>query len=151
LGVGGGVLISGLIFGWLRSVHPTFGQISSGAQWFLQDFGLNLFIACVGLMIGPKAVQAFQTTGVSVIVAGVVLCLLPLFVGMAFGKVVLKMNPVLLLGALSGARSLTAAINTIQEDADSKVPVLGYAAPYALANLLLTIWGGIIVNVMASH
>jgi len=72
-------------------------------------------------------------------------------VGMAFGKVVLKMNPVLLLGALSGARSLTAAINTIQEDADSKVPVLGYAAPYALANLLLTIWGGIIVNVMPLH
>lgn len=151
LGVGGGVLISGLIFGWLRSVHPTFGQISSGAQWLLQDFGLNLFIACVGLMIGPQAVQAFETTGLSVFLAGVALCLLPLFVGMAFGKLVLKMNPVLLLGALSGARSCTAAINTIQEDAESKAPVLGYAAPYALANLLLTIWGGIIVNVMALH
>lgn len=37
LGVGGGVLLSGLVFGWLRSVHPTFGQIPSGAQWVFTD------------------------------------------------------------------------------------------------------------------
>ncbi len=148
LGVGGGVLVSGLIFGWLRSIHPTFGQVPSASQWLLMNLGLNLFIACVGLGAGQKAVAAFQTTGLSVFLAGVVLCLMPFIVGLVFGKFILKMNPVLLLGALAGARVITAALNTLQEDADSSAPVLGYAAPYAFGNVLLVIWGSVIVNVM---
>ncbi|MFA6379458.1 MAG: TrkA C-terminal domain-containing protein, partial [Candidatus Omnitrophota bacterium] len=148
LGVGGGVLVAGLIFGWLRAVHPTFGQIPSGGQWILQDLGLNLFIACVGINAGPKAIQAIQTNGLTIFLAGVVLCLAPFIVGMLFGKFVLRMNPVLLLGALAGARVLTAALNTLQEDADSATPVLGYAAPYAFGNVLLTIWGSVIINVV---
>lgn len=148
LGVGGGVIVMGLIFGWFRAVHPTFGQIPSGGQWILQDLGLNLFIACVGLGAGPKAVQALQSTGLTVLFSGMILCLLPFIIGLIFGKYILKMNPVLLLGSLAGARVLTAALNTLQEDADSATPVLGYAAPYAFGNVLLTIWGSVIVNVM---
>ncbi len=148
LGVGGGVLVSGLIFGWLRSLHPTFGEMPTASQWLLQNIGLNLFVACVGISAGPKAVQAFQTTGVSVLFAGMILCLLPFVVGLFFGKVVLKMNPVLLLGALAGSRVLTAALNTLQEDAGNATPVLGYAAPYAFGNVLLTIWGSLIVTIM---
>ncbi|MFH1406673.1 MAG: aspartate-alanine antiporter [Candidatus Omnitrophota bacterium] len=148
LGVGGGVLVAGLLFGWLRAVHPTFGQIPSGGQWVLQDLGLNLFIACVGLTAGTKAVQAFQTTGLSVFLAGALLSLLPVIAGLAFGKFVLKMNPVILLGAVAGARVLTAALNMLQEECESTMPVLGYAAPYAFGNVLLTIWGSVIINVM---
>ena len=76
------------------------------------------------------------------------MALLPVIVGLAFGKWVLKMNPVLLMGALAGARVLTAALNMLQEEAESSMPVLGYAAPYAFGNVLLTIWGSVIVNVM---
>jgi putative transport protein len=148
LGIGGGVLVAGLVFGWLRAVHPTFGQIPSAGQWILMNLGLNLFIACVGLGAGPKAVAAFQTTGLSIFLAGIILCLMPFIVGLFFGKFILKLNPVLLLGALTGARVITAALNTLQEDAGSSVPVLGYAAPYAFGNVLLTIWGSVIVNVM---
>ena len=54
LGVGGGVLVSGLVFGRLRSLHPTFGEMPGPAQWIFTDLGLNLFITCVGLDAGPK-------------------------------------------------------------------------------------------------
>ncbi len=148
LGLGGGVMLSGLVFGWLRTLHPTFGQIPSAGQWILQNLGLNLFIACVGLGAGPKAIAAMQTSGVSVLLAGMVLCLMPFIVGIIFGKYILKMNPVLLLGALSGGRVLTAALNTLQEDADSTMPALGYAIPYAFGNVLLTICGSLMVNLM---
>lgn len=148
LGVGGGVLVAGLIFGWLRAIHPTFGQMPSASQWILQDLGLNLFVACIGIGAGPKAVEAIQTQGLTVFLAGIVLCLAPFIVGLIFGKLILKMNPVLLLGALAGSRVLTAALNTLQEDAESSTPLLGYAAPYAFGNVLLTIWGSVIVNVM---
>ena len=148
LGIGGGVLVSGLVFGWLRSVHPTFGQIASGAQWLLTDLGLNLFIACVGLSAAVQAIQAFQTTGLTVFLAGIVLSLLPIIIGLFFGRRVLKMNPVLLMGSVTGARVCTAALNSLVEEAESSTPTLGYAIPYAFGNVLLAIWGSVIVSIM---
>ncbi|MBU1026482.1 MAG: aspartate-alanine antiporter [Candidatus Margulisbacteria bacterium] len=148
LGIGGGVLLSGLIFGWLRSVHPTFGQIPGGAQWIFTDLGLNLFIACVGLTAGPRAWQALQTSGGPIFIAGVILSLMPMIVGLIFGKYVLKLNPVLLLGALTGAGTVTPALNALKESADSSAPALAYAVPYAFGNVILTIWGTIIIHLV---
>ena len=149
LGVGGGILVSGLVFGWLRTVHPTFGQIPSGAQWIFTDMGLNLFIACVGLTAGPKALQALQATGGQIFIAGVILTLTPMIAGLIFGRLFLrKLNPVLLLGALTGAGTVTPALNALKEEADSSVPALGYAVPYAFGNVILTIWGTVIVHVI---
>lgn len=111
--------------------------------------GLNLFIACVGLVAGVSAVQSFQTTGLSVLLSGIVLSLLPITVALIFGKSVLKMNTILLFGAVTGARTLTAGLSMLQEESDSMTPTLGYAAPYAFGNVLLTIWGSIIVILMA--
>jgi len=148
LGVGGGVLVSGLLFGWLRSLHPTFGRIPDAAQWVFTDLGLNLFIASVGLVAGPRAIDALRTMGLPLFIAGVAVTLLPMLAGLTFGSRVLKMNPVLLIGALTGAGTCTAALNAMKVDADSAVPVLGYTVPYAFGNVLLTVWGTIAVNVM---
>ncbi len=148
LGIGGGVLLSGLIFGWLRSVHPTFGRIPGGAQWIFTDLGLNLFIACVGLTAGPRAWQALQTSGGPIFIAGAILSLMPMIVGLIFGKYVLKLNPVLLLGGLTGAGTVTPALNALKESADSSVPALAYAVPYAFGNVVLTIWGTIIIHLV---
>ncbi|MDD5643269.1 MAG: aspartate-alanine antiporter [Syntrophales bacterium] len=148
LGIGGGVLVAGLFFGWLRAVHPLFGQIPGSAQWIFTDLGLNLFIACVGLMAGPKALHAIATTGLSIFLAGVILTLLPHILGIIFGKLVLKLNPVLLFGALTGAGTITAALNALKEEADSTIPALGYTVPYALGNVILTVWGTVIVHLI---
>jgi putative transport protein len=148
LGVGGGVLVAGLICGWLRSVHPTFGQIPTGAQWIFTDFGLNLFIACVGFVAGPRAVHALQTTGGTLFFAGVILTLTPHILGTIFGKYVLRMNPLILFGALTGAGTATPSLNVLKDESNSSMPVLGYTVPYAFANVILTVWGTVIVNVM---
>jgi putative transport protein len=148
LGTGGGVLVAGLVFGWLRSVHPTFGQISDGGQWLLNDLGLSLFVACIGLSSGKAAWQALQTSGGVIFLAGIVVALLPIVAGMVFGRFVLRMNPVLLLGALTGARVIPQAMSALEEDAASMTPALGFAAPFAFANVFLTIMGSIIINIM---
>ena len=148
LGTGGGVLVAGLVCGWLRSVHPTFGRISDGGQWLLNDLGLSLFVACVGLASGKAALSALQTSGLSIFLAGIVVALVPIVAGLAFGKYVLKMNPVLLLGALTGARVIPQAMSALEEDAESTTPALGFAAPFAFGNVFLTILGSIIVNLM---
>jgi putative transport protein len=148
LGTGGGVLVAGLFFGWLRSLHPTFGQIPDGAQWLLNNFGLSLFVACVGLSSGRQALSALQVNGLSVFLAGVMLAFVPIIAGVIFGKYILKMNPVLLLGALTGARVIPPALNALEEDAESNTLALGFAAPFAFANVFLTVMGSVIINLM---
>jgi putative transport protein len=148
LGIGGGVLVAGLLCGWLRSIHPTFGQIPGPAQWLLSDFGLNFFIACVGITAGPHAVHAFKTSGMAIFLSGIVVTTLPLVVGFIFGRKVFKMNILLVLGSLSGAHNVTAALNELTEDAESAVPAIAYAVPYAVANVVLTVMGSFIINVM---
>ena len=141
----GGALIMGLVFGWLRSVRPTFGRIPEPALWVFDTVGLAVFIGVVGLGAGPSFVAGLRSTGPSLLLVGLVVALLPHVTALFFGRYVLRMNPVILLGACAGAGTVTAALRAIQDEADSKLPVLGYTVPYALGNILLTAWGPVIV------
>src|SRR5437667_1001444 len=98
----GGALIMGLIFGWLRAVHPTFGRIPVSAMWIFDTVGLTVFMACVGLAAGPSFFSGLQKSGLSLVFVGLVIAILPHTVGILFGRYVLKMNPVIVLGACSG-------------------------------------------------
>lgn len=148
LSTSGGALIMGLVFGWLRSVRPTFGRISAGAQWFLSSVGLTTFIAVVGISSGPGFVAGLKELGVALFFAGVVATSLPMIIGVYLGHYVFKFHPAINLGCNAGARVTTAAIGQITEAAGSQVPVLGYTIPYALSNTLLIIWGIVIVVIM---
>ncbi|MBV8151791.1 MAG: aspartate-alanine antiporter, partial [Candidatus Eremiobacteraeota bacterium] len=66
-----------------------------------------------------------------------------------FGHYVLKMNPVILCGAIAGADTTTAGLGAVQDVAKSNLVTLGYTIPYAVGNILLTIWGTVIVAVFA--
>ena len=148
LGVGGGVLVSGIFFGWLRSTRPTWGSIPVPTQWIFTNLGLNLFIACVGISAGPRAVAALQQAGINIFLAGACLTIIPHFLTWLFGLYALKLNPVLLLGAMTGAGTCTAAMNSVKEDSNSSIPVIGYTVPYAIGNVLLTVWGALIVSIL---
>ena len=148
LTVSGGALIMGLVFGWLRAAHPTFGRIPEAAIWVFDTVGLTVFIGAVGLGAGPTFVSGLQTSGASLIVVGLVVAVLPHTLAILFGRYVLRMNPLILLGACSGAGTVTAALRALQEESQSKLPALGYTVPYALGNILLTAWGPVIVALM---
>ncbi len=141
----GGALIMGLIFGWLRSIYPTFGRIPEPALWIFDTVGLAVFIGIVGLTAGPTFVGGLRQTGPSLLVVGFIVAATPHFVALLFGRHILKMNPLILLGACAGAGTVTAALRAIQDEAQSKIPVLGYTVPYAIGNILLTAWGPVIV------
>lgn len=145
----GGALIMGLVFGWLRSVRPTFGRIPEPAMWVFDTVGLTTFMACVGLAAGPSFIAGLQKSGISLVFVGLAVAVLPHFISILFGCYVLRMNPLILLGACSGAGTITAALRAVQDESQSKVPVLGYTVPYALGNILLTAWGPILVAMMA--
>ncbi len=148
LGAGGGVLVSGLFFGWLRSRKPIWGTIPVPTQWIFTDLGLNFFIACVGLTAGPRALAALKQAGPEILLAGIALTIIPHLLTWVFGLKALKLNPVLLLGAMTGAGTCTAALNSVKDDCGSTLPVIGYTVPYAMGNVLLTVMGALIVNII---
>lgn len=148
LSTSGGALIAGLICGWLRSVNRTFGRIPAPALWVFNNIGLNTFIAVVGITAGPGFVVGFREQGLSLFVAGVIVTTVPLVVGMLVARYLFRMPAPLVLGVCAGARTTTAALGAIEAEARSKVPALGYTVPYAVGQILLTIWGVVVVILM---
>ena len=149
LSTSGGALISGLFFGWLRSVRPTFGRIPSSTVWFMNSVGLNVFIAVVGISSGPGFVAGLQKLGFGLFLWGVVVTTVPLILAMYVGKYLFRFDDAILLGCVSGARTTTASLGMVNDRAKSQIPGLGYTVTYAVGNTLLTIWGMVIVILLS--
>jgi putative transport protein len=149
LSTSGGALIAGIVFGWFRAIHPTFGRIPEPTVWFMNSVGLNVFIAVIGITAGPGFVTGLQQLGVSLFLWGIFSTTVPLILGMYIAKYVFKFDPAILLGICAGARTTTAALGMICDAAKSQVPGLGYTVTYAVGNTLLTIWGMVVVMILS--
>lgn len=145
LSTSGGALISGLVFGWLRSRHPSFGQIPKPALWVFNNVGLNMFIAVIGITSGPTFVSGLKEVGWPVLVVGIVATSLPLILSLILGAKVFKFRPAINLGCCAGGRTTTAALGAVQDAIGSSVPAMGYTITYAIGNTLLILMGVAIV------
>jgi putative transport protein len=144
-----GTLLAGLLVGYLRTRLPRFGRIPDGAISLMTSLGLAAFVGLTGIHAGPVFISALRESGIGLLLGGMMVTLMPQIIGFCFGHFVLRMNPILLLGGLSGAQTVTAAMAALQERSGSPVPVLGYTPAYPVANILLTTWGSVIVVVFA--
>jgi putative transport protein len=144
-----GVLLGGLVCGWLRSMFPRFfGRVPAPTLWVFESVGLAGFVAVVGLNAGPDFVVGLRTSGTSLLIAGLVTVLVPHLVGVGVGHWGFRMHPGVLLGVCAGAGTATPALAAIQEAAKSPVPTLGYGVSYAVGNVLLALWGTVIVALL---
>lgn len=148
LGTSVGTLLAGVVVGWMRSVKPWFGRIPDGAILFMKSMGLAAFVAMIGLKAGPIFVSAVKEYGYVLFLGGVVVTLTPLIAGLFFGRYVLRLNPLLLLGGIAGAQTMIAGVAAVQEKADSPVATLGYSYTTAFGHVLLTTWGTVIIYLL---
>jgi putative transport protein len=149
LGSGGGCLLAGLLFGWMRGKHPMYGVMPSAASQLMKDFGLAAFVAAVGLNSGLAAVVTVKNSGITIFLLGAVVTIVPLVLTMLFGRYVLRYtNAALLAGALTGSRSANPAFGGVLDKAESAVPTVPFAITYALANVLLTLLGPLVVGLV---
>jgi putative transport protein len=152
LGTAGSILVVGLAAGWARSRFPVFGSIPEPAQRLLSDIGLVVFIAIIGLNAGPRALDAYHEGGAryfgNIFLAGIVVTMVPLVVGLLVARYVLKMNPLMVMGGLAGAETCTPGLNALRQASGSNIGALAYTVPYAIGNILLTLWGPIVVAIM---
>jgi putative transport protein len=146
LGMAGGLLLVGILVGWINSARPTVGRFPNAARWVLMEFGLLIFIAGVGLNAGSGILDTLRHSGIGLILAAALVVALPLGLGYVFGRKILKLEPVLLLGALTGAMTSGPALSLVTREAQSPVPALGYTGTYALASILLTVAGTVMMH-----
>lgn len=148
LSTSGGALIAGLIFGWLRSKHPTFGRIPSSSLWILNNLGLNMFIAVIGITAGPTFVQGIEQVGPMLFLAGIIATTVPLILGVWIGKKFFKFPAPINLGCVAGSRTTTASLGAIQDSLQSSLPAMGYTITYAIGNTLLILMGVVMALVI---
>ena len=149
LGTSVGTLLAALIVGWLRSVRPWFGRMPDAAILFMRSIGLSAFVAMIGLKAGPIFIHAVKQYGYMLFLGGIVVTLVPLLTGIFFGRYVLKLNPLLLLGGIAGAQTMIAGVAAVQEKSDSAIATLGYSYTAAIGHILLTTWGSVIVAMLS--
>ena len=145
LGTSGGALVMGLVLGWLRSKRPVYGAIPKASLWVFNNLGLNLYIAVIGIASGPTFVDSFMAVGPKIFIGGLIVTLVPLFIGLVLSYKVFKFHPAIALGCCAGARKTTAGLGAIQERLGSSVPAIGYTITYAVSNTLLIIFGIVLV------
>ena len=152
IGSGGGCLLSGLLFGWLRSVHPRFAALPIGASNFLRDFGLAVFVGIVGIAAGPQALVAIQKYGLTLFFLGVAVTLIPQVITFFFSYYVLRIqNPIEALACVAGGRSANPAFAALLAKAGNATPVVSFTVTYAVANVFLTLWGPLIVGIITKN
>jgi putative transport protein len=149
IGTSVGVLVAGIVTGYLRSVRPLFGHVPDGAVKFMQSIGLAGFVAMVGIGAGPHFIEGVREVGVRVLMGGLIVTMTPLVAGLYFGRYVLKINPLLLLGALAGAQTFTPGLAAVQEKSGSSIAVLGYSGAVPIGHILLTVWGTAIILLLS--
>ena len=144
-----GILVGGLLAGWLRSIWPFLGRVPEPALWIFDSLGLTAFLALVGIGAGPGFVSGLQTSGLALVVAGVIVCAVPNVVTILVGRYLLRLHPGVLLGICAGGGTSPAALAAVQDVARSRVPTLGYGVSYAVGNVLLALWGSVLVMLQA--
>jgi putative transport protein len=137
LGLAGGPLVAGLLFGRIGRVGRQVWHMPINTNLAFREFGIALFFAAVGLGAGAKFfATVFSQTGLSWLLAGICVTILPILLVGIFGRAVLKLNFMDLSGLLAGSMTDPPALAFACNVARSDAPTVGYAAVFPLTTLL---------------
>ena len=126
------VLFTGILmghFGFTGEIH---------ILHFLREFGLILFVFCIGLQVGPSFFSSFKKGGMSLNLLAVGIVLLNIVVTLSIyflanGRVELPMMIGILYGAVTNTPGLGAAQEALNQLNYTGEPIaLGYACAYPL-------------------
>jgi len=142
LGNAGGLLVSGIIVSSIVSRLRFFGSTPNAARNILEDLGLVVFIAIVGVNAGAGLIS--QLTGkvaLMIFIAGFIVTTIPPILVWAIGYHWMKINPAVLMGGVAGARSHSGPAREAAKEIGSSVPWIGFPVGYAVSGVLLTVFG----------
>ncbi|MCU0869286.1 MAG: transporter [Burkholderiales bacterium] len=142
LGAAGGLLVSGVAVASLLGRFPLYPQTPTPARQLMEDLGLTVFVAIVGINVGADLLaQLSGTVAAKIFFAGFVVTTLPPILVWIAGAYGMKLNAAILMGATAGARSHSAPCREAADAVGSSVPWIGFSVGYAVSGVLLTVFG----------
>ncbi|MCC6198000.1 MAG: transporter [Burkholderiales bacterium] len=142
LGNAGGLLVSGVIVSSVASRLRFFGNTPNAARNILEDLGLVVFIAIVGVNAGAGLIsQLTGSVALYIFLAGFICTTIPPILVWAIGYHLMKINPAVLMGGVAGARSHSGPAREAAKEIGSSVPWIGFPVGYAVSGVLLTVFG----------
>ncbi len=139
LGLTGGVLFAGLILGRLGKTGNILWTMTGSANNLLRQLGLLFFLAAVGTKAGSSLVETFNESGWMLFAAGGIITLIPMFVATAVAHFAFNMNPLTMLGAMTGSMTSTPGLAATDSLTATNAPSVAYATVYPIAMVLLII------------
>jgi putative transport protein len=137
IGLAGGPMLAAIALSQLGNIGSVVWYMPVAANSLFRDFGLAVFLACVGLQAGDHFVEnLISHNGVELVVWGFFITTLPVFVVGLLARVFLKMNFVTLSGWVAGSMTSTTALMFANELAGTDSPATVYAAVAPLALLV---------------
>jgi putative transport protein len=137
IGLAGGSLIAAIALSRLGSLGSIVWHMPAAANQLFRDFGLAIFLACVGIQAGDHFVQrAVQNSGVALLAWGALISIIPVFAVACFARLALRMNFVSLTGWVAGAMGSSTTLLFAQEMTSSNAPAVSYATVLPLAELM---------------
>ena len=152
LGNGTAALIMGLILSSWIERHRDRKSIPVTVTSFLQSFGLTLFVGIVGLQSAQAFTSAIKSLGIGVLFIGAMISIMPHLLTLFFGRYILKMEPLALIGALTGSGTIAAAMNEISQKAGPEGGAYYAAAftpAFVVGNIGITLLGPIFVALLS--
>ena len=152
LGNGTAALIMGLILSSWIERHRDRKSIPVTVTSFLQSFGLTLFVGTVGLQSAQAFTSAIKSLGIGVLFIGAMISIMPHLLTLFFGRYILKMEPLALIGALTGSGTIAAAMNDISQKAGPEGGAYYAAAftpAFVVGNIGITLLGPIFVALLS--
>ena len=152
LGNGTAALIMGLILSSWIERHRDRKSIPVTVTSFLQSFGLTLFVGTVGLQSAQAFTSAIKSLGIGVLFIGAMISIMPHLLTLFFGRYILKMEPLALIGAMTGSGTIAAAMNEISQKAGPEGGAYYAAAftpAFVVGNIGITLLGPIFVALLS--
>ena len=145
LGLAGGPLIVAILLSRKRKIGPLNFFMANSANLMLREFGLTLFLSCVGLNAGIKFFDVLLNgDGLYYMGLAAIITFVPLAIMATAGHLVFKVNFLSLCGVLAGATTDPPALAFANSQADSEAVNIGYASVYPLTMLLRILSGQVL-------
>ncbi len=135
LGLAGGPLLVALFLGHKGRIGKLDFYMTPGANLFIRELGIVLFLACVGLSAGEKFVQTIVDGGYVWMAYGALITLLPILIIGVIARL-MKMNYLIICGLLAGSMTDPPALEFANSISPGQAQSTAYATVYPLVMFL---------------
>ncbi|MDR1344879.1 MAG: putative transporter [Tannerellaceae bacterium] len=144
LGLAGGPLLVAILLGYKGRIGKLNFYMTPGANLFMREMGIILFLSCVGLLSGEKFVETIQNGGWQWMLYGIAITFVPIMVAGIIARL-LKLNYLKICGCISGSMTDPPALEFANSIAPGQAQATAYASVYPLTMLLRVLLAQIFV------